>query len=203
VRRVLAALAAVALLPACGVPRDEAPRALDPAAAPFRLFQAEESPAPTGDVEVQLWFVRGDRVVPTTRLLQAPAAPEQVVGALFAGLTDEERAAGLSSAVPAGISVSEVRLEGRVAVVTLEGVNEQVQVLAYAQVVATLDGLARVDAVRFRDADRDLSVPTGNGSVRAEPVTRADYAQVIGLDFGGTTPSPVPPPGPADVAPGG
>jgi hypothetical protein len=188
------------LLAGCGVPRDEAPRALDRDAAPFRLFEDAPSPAPAGDVVVELWLVRGDRIVPSRRALQQPGSPQQVLRALFAGLTEEERAAGLSTAIPATIELTGVEVNEGIAVVTLQGVNEQVQVLAFAQIVATLDGRPEVMAVRFRDAERDLPVPRGDGSVSGAPVTRQSYLEVLGLDVGGTVPtappSAEPPPAP-------
>lgn len=197
-------LLASVLLAGCGVPRDEAPRTLDRDAAPFRLFEDEPSPAPAGDVVVELWLVRGDRIVPSRRAVQQPGSPQQVLRALFSGLTEEERTAGLSTAIPATIELTGVEVSEGIAVVTLQGVNEQVQVLAFAQVVATLDGRPEVTAVRFRDAERDLPVPRGDGSVSGAPVTRQSYLEVLGLDVGGTVPTPPPPAEPlVEPAPAG
>ena len=179
-RRLLAALAVV-LLTACGVPQEDTPRPLDRDAAPFRVFDLEAVPAEPGDLQVPLFFVRGDRLVPVQRELPLPGSPEQVLRALFTGLTEAERAEGLSSAIPTGVELEGVEVTDRIAVVSLDGLNEQVQVLAFAQIVATLDAREDVVGVRFRTDDGDLRVPRGDGSLTEAPVDQQSYAEQLGL----------------------
>ena len=194
-RRALAALS-VLLATACGVPQDDAPHPLDRGAAPFRVFEPSAAPSPEGEVDVQLWFTRGDRLVPVERVVERPGTPEQVLETLFTGVTDAERADGLTNAIPTAITLDSVEVDDRIAVVTLEGLNEQVRVLAFAQIVTTLDGRPEVDGVRFRSDDRDVQVPRGDGSLTGAPVDRGSYTVLLGA---AETPAAVPP---APVAPG-
>jgi spore germination protein GerM len=180
VRRLLLTLVTGLLLTGCGVPTDDAPRPLDRDAAPFRVFDQEAVQPVRGDVQVQLYFVSGDRLVPVVREVPAPATAEQVARALFTGLTATERTEQLSSAIPTAVELVDVVVADRIAVVTLDGLNEQVQVLAYAQVVVTLDALETVDGVRFRTGDSDLRVPRGDGSLTEAPVNAESYAEQLG-----------------------
>lgn len=200
-RRLVLVLLALALV-ACGVPQDDAPRTLDRATAPFRFFEGDVAPPAQGALEVELWFLRGDQPVPSTRPLELPGSPGQVLEALLAGPTQRELSDGLASAVPQSLEVVDLSVADGVAVVTLDlaGVNEQVQVPAYAQMVATLDGRPGIEGVRFRTRDADVQVPRGDGTLASGAVTRDDYAVLLGL-----RPSPAPQAEPAppeaDVSP--
>jgi hypothetical protein len=194
-RLVVAVLVAVLAAAGCGVPQDEAPRELGPGAAPFRDFDVEPvpSPSPEGNVEVELWYVQSDRLVAVARPVQG-GGPRSVLDSLFSGVTEPERAGGLSSALT-GVTFGSVAVTDRIAVVTLEGLNEQVQVLAFAQIVVTLDGRPDVDGVRFRAAGTDISVPRGDGSLTDAPVNRQSYAELLGGEAAVVPPPPVPPNG--------
>jgi hypothetical protein len=196
VRRALAVLAtalATALLPACGVPTDDQPRALDRGGAPFRVFEAESSPAPEGEVQADIFLLRDSLVVAVQRQVPMPGTPKQVLEQLFAGPTGAERDVGLSTALPNAIRLVDVAVQDRIALVTLDGLDEQIrtdQVVAFAQIVATLDGRPSVDGVRFRTGDGDLQVPRGDGSLTDAPVNRGSY----GPQLTGAVPEAVPPP---------
>lgn len=201
--RVLAAIGLVVLVvlvAGCGVPQDAAPRALDASAAPFRVFEPEPAPEPEGEVEAELWLVRTDRLVPVQRRLPLPGSPRQVLEQLFDGPTEAERAAGLSSALPSALELEGIEVRDRLAVVTLEGLGDQVRTdanVAFGQIVATLDARPEIDGVRFRTPDGDVQVPRGDGSLTDAPVNRASYAELIGEP---ATVSVVPPP-PVEPAP--
>jgi hypothetical protein len=179
---VAAAAVAAGALTGCGVPVDAAPRALDPAEAPFQVLQEEPAARPTGDDQAVLYFVRDDSVVRQTRRVEAPADVAAVLELLLEGPSPEQVEDGISSALPTTFDVEGVEL-GRngVAVVTLGGSSTQISAspLAFAQVVATLTapGLAR--AVRFRLDGDDLPVPRGDASVTEAPVDRRDYAELL------------------------
>lgn len=197
--RRLLLLALLVALPACGVPQDDQPRVLSRDAAPFGVFEREVVPPPQGRLRVQLWFLRGDQPVPVTRPLALPGSPQQVLEQLLRGPTDAELADGLASAIPNSLMLVDLTVVERVAVVTLDELNEQVQVPAYAQIVATLDGRPDVDGVRFRTRDSDVPVPKGDGGLSSGAVTRLDYAVLLGL-APAPTPTPVAPPPPAGPA---
>lgn len=173
----------------CGVPLDEAPRALDPADAPFRAFDGT-APAPEGDGRVALYFVRSDKVVLQTRAVERSTGIRELLDLLLEGPTEEQVAAGTRSAIPTTFTVEDVEVRNGVAVVTLGGGATQVstQPLGFAQVVATLTAPGRARAVRFRLEGEDLPVPRGDGSLTTDPLDRDDYADLLSL------PSPVPTP---------
>jgi len=201
VKRLLLLLAGLLLLAACGVPQEEEPRALDRDAAPFRVFERDVAPQVQGDLDVRLYFVRGERLEPVVRSVDAPGSPRQVLDALFTGLTEEERSTGLSSSIPSTVSIVQVELRERIAVVTLDGLNEQAQVLLFAQIVATLDDRPEIDGVRFRTTDRDLAVPRGDSSLTDAPVDRSSYAEQLG-EAAGASGVPPPPVNPAPTVEG-
>lgn len=183
---------------ACGVPEDDQPRALERSAAPFQLFdQGPEPTRPPSDLQSELYFVLVDRLAATTRPVPQPGSAEQVALELFEGPTELERTAGLSSAIPSVFSLQGVDVRNRIAVVSLDGIDESVrtdQVTAFAQIVTTLDALPDIDGVRFRTGDLDLPVPSGDGSSTDEPLDRDDYPVL--LDEAPTVPAPASPPAP-------
>lgn len=188
-------LAALALLAACGIPQDDAPRALDPAKAPAGAqARATAVPEPAGDARVTLHFVRGGQVVPVSRPVSKPLAVEPLLDLLFAGPTAAEKAAGTSSLIPSSLTVLRVQQQGDIAVVTLAGTDEQVrpEVLAYAQIVATLSP-ERAAGVRFRLGEADLPVPRADGSLTDAPVSRLDYNTLLAAE---ALPAASPPPNP-------
>lgn len=187
------------VLVGCGVPEDAEPRALDPAEAPFQVFQ-QPAQAPQGEGRVALYFVRDDRVVLQTRAVERSTDVDALLELLLEGPTPQQVEAGIRSALPTTFGVEDVEI-GRngVAVVTLTGDSTQISTspLGYAQVVATLTAPGRARAVRFRLDGEDLQVPRGDTSLTAEPVDRSDYADLLALGPGAPPPDPSPAPSPA------
>lgn len=181
-RAAAAGLVAALLLPACGVPQDEGPRALTPREVPF-AFPTDSPPAESsGDGQIALGFVRDESVVLSSRTVEDPRTTEEVLELLFAGPSPDEGAAGLSTFLPSTVTVEDVELVGDTAVVTLDGPDDsevlRLPPLAYAQIVATLTP-TRVSGVRFRLDDTDLRVPREDSSLTDEPLSREDYAGLL------------------------
>jgi len=177
-----AGLAAVLLLSGCGVPQDDRPRALEPQEVPFASPTDSPVAEPAGDRQVALYFVREGSVVPSRRTVEDPRTPEEVLELLFAGPSEDENAAGLSSLLPPTVTVEDVEVVDGTALVTLGGPDSEVlrmQPLAYAQIVATLTP-ARASGVRFRLDDTDLRVPREDGVLSDQPLVRRDYAGLLG-----------------------
>ena len=194
--RRVAALVALLLLTACGVPTDAEPRALDPAQAPGGVLATPEQ-APEGDGRIALYFVRGDpeRVVLQPRAVERSPGMKQLLELLLDGPTQEQVAAGTRSAIPASLQVESVEVgPSGVAVVTLGGDDAQVGTspLGFAQIVATLTAPGRAEAVRFRLDGADLRVPRGDGSLTDAPLDRDDYREVLLLQSGTRSPAPSP-----------
>lgn len=190
-RAVVAGLLAALLLPGCGVPQDDAPRALEPREVPFASPTDSPVAEPAGDREVALGFVREGSVVLSSRTVEDPRTPEEVLELLFAGPSPDEFADGLSSLLPSTVGVQDVEVTGGTAVVTLGGPDSEVlrlQPLAYAQIVATLTP-GRASGVRFRLDDTDLRVPRGDGSLTDQPLARRDYADLLAPDMPVPSPS--------------
>lgn len=179
----LALLVCTVLASGCGIGTDDAPRRLDPAAAPFRDALGEASPAPTGAGRVVVYLVRDQLLVAVPRRVPQPATPQSVLQALRAGPTERERDAGLVSATPSGAVVTALSSDGLVTVelpaadATLTARSDEV--LGYGQLVASLGALRGVTGVVFvRDGER-LAVPRGDGQLSAGPLTRRDYSALL------------------------
>lgn len=196
-RPLLLAPLLLLLLTGCGLTPDDGPRALDPANAPFNVFESPQTEAPEGDGRVGLYFVRNDRVVFSTRAVEQSLSDKELLELLISGPTPEQIAEGTSTRIPAGLTVEGVEVgDNGVAVVELSDVGTQsAGQLGYAQIVATLVP-SRAEAVRFRLDGVDLPVPAGDGVLTDAPLTREDYAELL------PSPPPPPPPPPA-VAPAG
>lgn len=197
--RPLLVLLACGLMAGCGVPTDDEPRTLDRAAAPFRVFATQTPAQPDGEAQAELFLVRDGLVQPVQRQIPLPGSAQQVLQQLFEGPTEAESASGLSTALTAGLEPEGLEVRDRIAVVTLENLDEQVrtdQVVALAQIVATLVALPEIDGVRFRSQGRDVPVPRGDGSLTDAPVNRESYAEQLG----GVRPSSAVPPEPVPAA---
>ena len=180
--RFATGLLAVLLAAGCGVPQDDRPRALTPQEVPFASPTDSPPAAAVGGREVALGFVRDDSVLVTSRTVEDPRTTQEVLELLFAGPSADEDAAGLSSLLPSTITVEDVEMVDRTAVVTLDGPADsevlRLQPLAYAQIVATLTP-ARATGVRFRLDGTDLRVPREDGSLTNQPLSRRDYAGLL------------------------
>lgn len=170
-------------LTACGIPVDEQPRVVQPPPGPF---QALASPAPVGSqsgaVVETLYFTRGDRIIPVVRRLDAEPSVEETVGDLMAGPTEAEQTDRIGSALPGTALIDGVRVEAGVATVSLgaslEGTRND-EILAYGQMVCTLDARSDVNGVVFVHDGERSAVPTGDGSLTKATLTTADYEELF------------------------
>ena len=180
--RCAAAVVAVLLATGCGVPQDDRPRALTQQEVPFAAPTDSPPAESVGDREIALGFVRDGSVVVTSRTVEEPRTTEEVLELLFSGPSADENAEGLSSLLPSTLTVEDVEMVDRTAVVTLDGPDDsevlRLQPLAYAQIVATLTP-ARATGVRFRLDGTDLRVPREDNSLTDQPLARRDYAGLL------------------------
>ena len=193
VRTATAGLLAVLLLPGCGVPEDDRPRALEPQEVPFPSPTDSPPAEQVGDRQVDLWFVRDGAVARSSRTVEDPRTTEEVLDLLFAGPSEAENAAGFVSLLPRTVTVEDVETVDGTAVVTLEGPDDsevlRLAPLAYAQVVATVTP-TRAKGLRFRLDDSDLRVPREDGSLTDQPLSRRDYPGLLPASAGAApTPS--------------
>jgi hypothetical protein len=175
------ALTVAVLAAGCGVPVDGGPRDLDrPAPSDSAGVPPAES---TGTAVERLYLVRDDVLVRVTRRVPAPRTPDGILADLLTGPTAAERADGLGSALTtttvSGMTISRRRATVAVAGWTEPGARSD-EILAYAQIVSTLTSAgAEVGTVSFTTGGRPLGVPRGDGSLSADPLTIADYADLI------------------------
>jgi hypothetical protein len=134
--------------------------------------ETETTSAETASVAVYL--VRDGKVTPVRRSIPAtPAVARSATSALLEGPTEDERADGLSTAIPDDASLLDIAVADGVATVDLDGsfVSDEASMRgAVAQVVATLTQFPTVERVAFRIDGEPVSTL---GDVAAEqPVGR-------------------------------
>jgi len=133
---------------------------------------------PTDEPAIALYFVRGEVLTVVGRSI-GTADVAAVMDALLAGPTAAERAAGVTTLVPAGTELLDVVVEGNAATVDLSaefesGGGSLAVMLAVAQVTYTLTRAAEVEDVWFRIEGEAREMLTGEG-VMVDPATRERF----------------------------
>jgi N-acetylneuraminic acid mutarotase len=186
----LAGLAVVAGLLGCGSEKAVSlgPARGDSTATGTGQSPTEPNPSP---VSLQVWFARGEQLVSEERThATTPRVATAAVEALLAGPTAAERAAGLTTAIPAGTRLLGISINDRVATVDLtsefqSGGGSLSMQVRLGQVVYTLTQFPTVARVRFALDGTPVNVFSGQGIVLDHPVGRADYK---GLFLGTSAP---------------
>ena len=186
-RRIAGLCLAATVLVSCGVPVDERARPLS--GDEVRPSPPTEAPTPTSQAAdpslalLELFFVRESRLVPVRREAAKPSVAD-TLGALTSGPTPTERSQGIRTAL-----AGPVRLAGMngAAVPVVEvaqsfgQIEGEEQILALAQIVFTLTAVPGVEGVAFALSGREVEVPTGDGTLKAGPLRRDDFAAVAPL----------------------
>jgi hypothetical protein len=170
---VLALLLTLGGIAACGVTPEAQPQRVttgpDPASLP---------PAPTTTGIVQVYLVRGERLVGVDR---AGDTATDALALLAAGPTTLDGDAGLTTALPpAAIGRAERQDAGIVTVevsAELAALPARRQLLAVAQLVWTVTGVCCEARLRILRAGQPLTVVTDSGPAN-RPVGRDDYRSV-------------------------
>jgi hypothetical protein len=190
---VLILLAAALALVGCGVPLDAEAHPADPADVPFGLLADDAGGSTSAGADlatVSVYLVRGGRLWARPRTIPAPASPSGALGALAEGPTSAERDEGLRTELLAPDALGSVREGGGVVQVDvsdeLADLPSDRQVLAVAEIVLTVDAARPGASVAITIADEPVSVPLPAGPSTTHPVTRADYASLVG-DAGGAS----------------
>lgn len=178
-RRVLTTILLCALLAVSTGCRAQ-PTAPEPVPTP--TSPAERPPDP-GQV-MNVYFVRdekvgvGGREIPKTN--DAAAAALSAMRALVAGPSDDEAAFGLTSAIPEGVAVNGVTVDGDTATVDLtadfaSGGGSLSMLLRVTQVVCTLTQFNGVEKVAFELDGEPAKAIGGEGVLVDPPVGRSDF----------------------------
>ncbi|TDC76348.1 hypothetical protein E1193_24065 [Micromonospora sp. KC606] len=180
-RLVVCVLLGALALAGCGVPAEDEPRAI-------RTPVGVGMPPPTtvgpesGRVTQPLCLARDGRLVRVVRQVDVAGDVELHLRRLLAGPSPAEQARGLGSALPGAVDITGGRLvDGRAEVGVAPPDDESGrtdEVLAYGQIVCTLDARDDVNGVSFVREGRPLAVPRADGSLFPGPLTAADYAAV-------------------------
>lgn len=163
------------------------------------------------DVDVKVYFLRGERLVIAHRLVAGPEVLRRALGELLAGPTPEEQSAGLASSVPAETDLLDLNLAGGVATIDLSsayasGGGTLSMTTRLAQVVFTATQFDNVDSVMFRLDGEPIETLGGEGIMLDGPQARMDIDRSITgsviIDtpaFGATVTSPFTVTGEGDV----
>jgi germination protein M len=144
------------------------------------------SPTPaTGDqVELSVFFLRGEAVAPVYRALpQTQAVGRAAMEELLRGPNQTDRGFGLTSEVPQGTRLLGLDIANRVATVNLSreyetGGGSLSMQARLAQVVYTLTQFPTVESVIFQIEGTRVTAFGGEGIVLDRPVGRADFENV-------------------------
>ncbi|MEU8181075.1 GerMN domain-containing protein [Micromonospora sp. NPDC049044] len=181
--RYLVAVAFVAALTGCGIPTDDAPRAVQPPPGPFQRSAPADAIAPAGPATETLCLVRDNRIIPVARRVDRPARIEGQLRDLLGGPTAAERDNDLTSALPGAVNAAGVTVTGAQAQVAVDEPGDDAgrsdEVLAFGQIVCTLTSRDDITSVMFLRDGRPLAVPRADGSLSDRPLVRADYLPLI------------------------
>ncbi|MFG1813680.1 GerMN domain-containing protein [Kribbella sp. NPDC049174] len=180
--RVVAGLIAAALvLVGCGVPLQSEPAPIEPQAIPSRLQSpGVRTAVPTAArTTVQVNFVRKDRLVSVAREVAGNDQLDGLIHALTAGPTAAEQADGITSALPPGIALTVVVVQGTTVGLELSGETDgrsaTESVLAVGQIVLSVAALQSVDQVTFWRDGAPVEALLADGALTTAPLTAADY----------------------------
>ena len=171
-------LLATLFLAACG--GDDEPTSTEPAPT--------ESPAGIASPNAQtqpavVYLLRDEKVAPVARRVpRTTGVAGAALRALFEGVTAEEEAQGLSTAVPEGTRLLGIDLDAGTATVDLSaefesGGGSASMLARVAQVVHTVTRFPAIQRVAFRIDGEPVEAIGGEGVVVDPPVDRADFEE--------------------------
>ncbi|WP_236827286.1 MULTISPECIES: GerMN domain-containing protein [unclassified Blastococcus] len=194
--------AVVAGVVSCGVPTGSGPTTIAPSDVPYGL--AAPTPAPSaapsavpGEVGWAYLIGPDEALVPRARDSGSGSAEERLadlLSALAAGPTGDERAEGLSTALPSGTTLEVSGIDGGTATIDLAGASPLSSGRrAVAQIVLTAASLPGIDAVLLTSDGQPVEAPLPSGALTDEPLLPADYAAFLNpppVSPAATTPAP-------------
>jgi hypothetical protein len=179
-----AVLTAAVGVGACSVQTEERAQVQDDAGVPFGLLEEDAPPflppvSGTDEERVSLCFV-GDGVL---AIVESALEPPVDLSDVVIALAEPPDAESLRTALGDPQLVADVELNAGVArvdllpaITTLGGED---QLLAVAQLVCTLTERPGIGLVTFTLEGAPIDVPTGDGSLTSEPVSRDDYTDLL------------------------
>jgi Sporulation and spore germination len=180
----------------CGIPTDDGPESV---AVPPELTPIGGSPEPTTTLQPQqattprtVYLVNGARLQRVERQLPADEAFNlDVMEALAAGPTEDDRAAGTVTAIPVGTQILRATLDGT-GIMTVDlneafrAVQGEQRNLATAQIVYTATDLPASNSVRFQENGQWIQLADAAGTLQRidangvpEPLSRVDFLPFV------------------------
>ncbi len=130
-------------------------------------------------VTVDVFLLRGDRLVRATRPVQSAVGLQAALVALSQSLSSAEADAGLRTALPSAATRPTGTVDGSVARISMPRGFDRLplheQVGAMSQLVWTVTAHTGAASVRLVVDDLDIPVPDGRGQLLDRPVGRTDY----------------------------
>ncbi len=168
----------------CGVPADSSPREIPAEKVPFELLAPSTTQVPSqSTVETttaQIYFVGPERLVVVNRTVASPLSLGGVIASLTQGVTAEETASGLRSAINPQTTVLNAQITNDGTAVlnvsdAFSGISLKEQILALGQLVYTATALPGVKDVQVSLNSSPVEVPRGDGSLTRAPIKTSDY----------------------------
>lgn len=179
------------LLAGCGVPVQDDPVQVQPEAVPSQLRPqvTPQTVTPTtadpSRLKALIHFVRAERLVALSRDVPAGSVEDRldaVLAALVVGPTEEEQARGVASALPDGLQLRVLSVDGPEVVLELggetDGRSATENVLAVGQIVLSVTSVSPVTKVRLARDGQPVEALLADGALTAEPLTAANYAEL-------------------------
>ena len=146
----------------------------------------EGAPEPSEETfTYKVWFAKGESLFVVHRTEpKVPAVATTAMESLLEGPSDAEKAAGISSAIPADTTLLGVTVKDGIATVDLSAEYESgggslSMMMRLAQVVYTLTQFPTVQKVSFELDGQPVEVFSGEGIILDEPVDRGDYKELL------------------------
>ncbi len=182
-RQAAAAVMTAGVLAGCSVQVQDHPVPVSDGPLTSSQQPAAQGSTPTL-VQSPVFFVHGGRLQAEQRRL-APGDPlVEVIAALVAG-PGEDAAAGLRTALPAGVTDLDVRLTDGIATVAVPPdfgqLGARSEILAVGQLVFTAMTQPGVRGVQLTSSGAPIEVPIDTGQLVARAVTRLDYPSIAPL----------------------
>ncbi|MBI1758499.1 MAG: GerMN domain-containing protein [Actinobacteria bacterium] len=179
-RRFSVLVAAMLPLAACGNGGSTTPTPSPGAASSNASVTPGGTPTGAATTTVRTYFIRNEKVAPVARTVSGTAVAKAAMEQLVAGPTASEKAAGLTSSVPAGTKVLGISITNGTATVDLSatytsGGGSLSMQSRVAQVVYTLTQFPTITRVKFSIDGTPVTAIGGEGVVVDPPQTRADW----------------------------
>lgn len=178
-------LAAVAVvLSACGVGTDTSPNLVASKTVPNHLLTPSSPTTTTAPPSqfVEIYFLKGQRLVIVSRAAYAPVSVRSAVKALVEGPTTAEAATGFQSPISTAAPIEVSHLATPTVDVsvgsTFTSLSGRDQTVAIAQLVFTITAFPEVNKVRVFMNGKPVEVPTANGTIGKGPLTKDQFAAI-------------------------